>query len=138
MGVDLSQLIENTQYNAFKNNAIYTGDRTITGSTGEGANVRTFTVGLDSIPDMVDIVFNGPTNVNDSRPANGWFKQGRVWVAGTDIPAGYNNHPTDWIIYGAITGTTLTITATFSQTFIATLALTNTGFSYRVIDYSAF
>ena len=128
MLVDLTKLILDSDYNSFKNNYIYTGTITISGTTSPGANVITHTVTLTSVPDMIDIVFGGPS----------WFKQGVITVLGTDIPNGYNNYPTNWVITSSINGVTLTITYTFIQQFIANLALTPVNFGYRLIDYSVF
>ena len=138
MTVDLTKLIMHSAYNAFKNNTIYTGTLTISGTNVEGTNVKTFTVNLSSIPDMTDIVFNGPTDTiggNDPRPAGGWFKRGSVWVP-TDNAGGGN--PSKWVITSSITGTVVTITATYVQQFTTSEVMTATDFSYRIIDYSIF
>lgn len=137
MATDLTKLILHTGYDAFKQNAIYTGTKTISGTTAAGTNIKTFTVTLGTVPDMVDIIFNGPTNAGiDPRPANGWFKQGAVWVP-TDNAGGGN--PSKWVLFANMTSTTtLTITAIYVQQFTAAEVLTSTDFSYRVIDYSIF
>lgn len=133
MSVDLSKLVFHSAYNAFKQNTIVqTGTCTITGTVSAGTNIQTFTVNLETAPDMVDIVFNGPGSVIDSRPDDAWFKQGSIGVPFTG--------PSDsvWYLYSSITGSTLTITAVYVQTFTGTETLTDTTFSYRVIDYSIF
>lgn len=137
---DLTTMILETQYSAFKNNTVYTGSQSISGTVTAGTTIKTYTVPLSTVPDMVDIVFNGAADSGgtDPRPASGWFKQGAVYVPGTDIPSGYNNYPTQWRLYGSITGSTLTISAVWVQQFVASLALATTNFSYRVIDYSVF
>ena len=141
MTVDLTKLSIDTTYNAFKNNAGYSGTFNITGSTAAGANIQTFTATLSSIPDMTDVVFNGPTAFgtgSDPRPAGGWFKQGQVWVRGDNAGAGYTNYPTNWEMFSYINGTTLTILAVYAQSFTPSLTLTSTSFSYRLVDYSVF
>ena len=122
-------------YRAFKNNAVYTGTFSITGTTVVGLNTRTFTRVLSTTPDMVDISFNGPTGGSDPRPAGGWFKQGFIWVATNNAGGG---NPSSWRIYASINGTTLTVTAIYVQAFVTAEALTSTSFSYRVVDYSVF
>jgi hypothetical protein len=136
---DLKKLLIHSAYPAFKNNEIYTGTLTISGTTVEGTNVKTFNVALNSTPDLVDIIFNGPAafgGVSDLRPADGWFKQGAIYVRGDG--AGYANYPTPWVINSHLVGSQLTITAYFVQQFTTALTLTDTNFSYRLVDYSAF
>lgn len=137
--VDLSKLIFYSGAPAFKQNSVVqTGTQAISGSTTAGTNTQTFTVNLLTSPDMVDIVFNGPTDTIgglDPRPSTGWFKQGAVWVP-TDNAGGGN--PAKWQLYGSITGAVLTITAVYVQQFTTAEAMTSTNFSYRVVDYSVF
>lgn len=138
MSTDLTKLALHTAYDAFKNNAIYTGTLTISGSTVEGTNVQTFTVTLTQTPDMTDIVFNGPTDTvfsNDPRPSDGWFKRGAVWIPTNDAGGG---NPSRWVLSSSISGTTVTITATYVQQFTTGETLTATNFSYRIIDFSVF
>lgn len=136
MSVDLTKLILDTPYSAFKNNnPVSPGILTINGSTVAGVNTRTFTVNLVSIPDMVDIVFNGPTGGIDPRPAGGWFKRGAVWVPTNNVGGG---SPSLWNIYSNIVGSVLTVTGVYIQQFTIAEALTSTDFSYRVMDYSVF
>lgn len=137
--VDLTKLILHSAYPAFKNNNIFTGTLQINGTVVAGTNTKTFTVDLGLIPDMTDVMFNGPTDTwygSDPRPASGWFKQGQVWVRGDS--GAYPNYGTNWRINSSINGSILTITAVYVQQFIDTLSLTSTNFSYRLIDYSAF
>lgn len=138
MSVDLTKLVLHTGYDTFKNDTIYTGSFTVSGSTAGGINTRTFTIALGSVPNHYDIVFNGPTDAggSDPRTAGAWFKQGYVWVRGDNAGAGYSNYQTAWRVYSAVNGTTLTITLIFSQQFSSSLTLTNTNFSYRLVDYS--
>lgn|SRR3990167_2564159 len=136
---DLTKLQYFSPKDAFKNNDIFTGSFNISGTASEGLNIVTQTVDLGRDPDMLDIIFNGtddPLDV-DLRPSDGWFKEGFVYVLGDDLPT-YDDYPTNWKIFGSITGTVLTIEAIFVQQFIATLTLTSTPVYYRVIDYSVF
>src|SRR3990167_6567186 len=124
---DITKLAYFSPKDAFKNNRVYTGNFNISGTTSSGTNVITHPVTLDQAPDMVDIVFNGaddPLDI-DLRPADGWFKRGAVTALGTDAPT-YVDEPTFWQIYGTINSNTLTITAIYVQTFVASLALTAT------------
>lgn len=138
MSVDLTKLILHTGYDTFKNNKIYTGSFTVSGSTSAGVNIKTYTVTLDTAPSYYDVVFNGPTDAGgtDPRTSSAWFEQGYVWVPGNNTGAGYTDYQTAWRVYSPINGTTLTITLIFSQQFSSSLTLTNTSFSYRLVDYS--
>lgn len=133
--IDLSLLILETNYDAFKNDNVYTGSFTISGVTAPGTNVQTFNATLNEAPDMVDVVFNGASGGLNPRPADGWFTQGSITVP-TDNAGGGN--PSYWQLYGSISGVTLTITAVYVQQFLTPEALTSTDFSYRLVDYSIF
>lgn len=136
--VDLTKIAYYSKFPAFKNNKVYTGTLTISGSTTGGANVRTFNVALDSTPDLVDITFNGPTDTvfgSDPRPSNAWFKNGYVWVRTNSAGGG---DPSSWLITSRLNGSLLTITATMLQTFATGETLTSTDFQYKLVDYSAF
>jgi hypothetical protein len=138
---DLTKLQYHTGYNTFKNNAVYTGTATISGSTSGGTNVRTFDVTLARRPDIMDVIFNGATDTvfgSDPRPAGGWFKKGAVWVRGDNGGAGYVNYPTPWLVYTSLNNLTLTITMLYSQTFTPALTLTATPLSFKIVDYSVF
>lgn len=139
MSVNLTKLIIHTGYDAFKNNAIYTGTKTISGSASAGTNTKTFTVTLTAIPDLLDVMFNGPTDPNfglDPRPNAGWFKQGSVWVHTNNAGGG---DASKWKLYYKVTSAlTVTITAIYVQQFSTGETLTATDFSYRIIDYSVF
>ena len=138
MSADLTKLILHSDYPAFKNNSIWTGTLTISGSTSGGTNVRTFTINLSRTPDMADIVFNGPTDLvfgSDPRPSAGWFKRGIVWVPTNNAGGG---NPSAWVITSSVAGTVVTVTATYTQQFTTGETLTSTNFSYRIIDYSVF
>lgn len=144
MTVDLTKLVFYSGAPAFKqNNVVQTGTFTISGSTVAGTNTQTFTASLLSVPDMVDIVFNGPTDTvggQDPRPVNGWFKQGAVWVPTNNAGGG---NPAKWEIYSSLSstglsGATLTVTAVYVQQFTTIETMTSTNFFYRVIDYSVF
>ena len=138
---DLTKLQYHTGYNTFKNNAVYTGSYSISGSTNGGTNTRTFNISLTRQPDIMDVIFNGATDTvfsSDPRPAAGWFKKGAVWVRGDNGGAGYVNYPTPWVVYTSLTGLTLTVTLVYSQQFSAALALTPGTLSYKIVDYSVF
>jgi len=138
---DLTKLQYHTGYNTFKNNAVYTGSYSLSGTTTAGTNTRQFNITLARQPDIMDVIFNGATDTvfaSDPRPAEGWYKKGAIWALGTDVPAGYTNYPTPWVVYTSLTGLTLTVTLLFSQQFIATLSLTPTPLSYKIVDYSVF
>lgn len=138
---DLTKLQYHTGYNTFKNNAVYTGNYSITGSTAGGTNTRSFDITLARQPDIMDVIFNGATDTvfgNDPRPADGWFKKGAVWVRGDNAGAGYTNYPTPWVAYTSLTGLTLTVTLIYSQQFTPSLTLTSTPIYYKIVDYSVF
>lgn len=137
---DLTKVIIDTTYDAFKNNTIYTGTYQITGTSSGGTNTRSFTITLAN-PDMTDVVFNGPTDTvfsSDPRPADGWFKRGAVWVRGDNAGAGYNNYPIPWDVYTSIAGSIMTVTLLYVQQFSTVLTLTATDMFYRIVDYSVF
>ena len=138
---DLTKLQYHTGYNTFKNNAVYTGNYSITGSTAGGTNTRSFDVTLARRPDIMDVIFNGATDTvfsSDPRPADGWFKKGAVWVRGDNAGAGYTNYPTPWVVYTSLSGLTLTVTLVYSQQFTPSLTLTSTPIYYKIVDYSVF
>lgn len=138
--VNLAKLVFHSAYPAFKNNSITTGTGTISGTTAAGTNTKTFTVTLDTEPDLLDVVFNGPSDTFfsvDPRPSDGWFRQGQVWVRGDSAPT-YVNYGTNWAMTYEVSGSTVTIKAIYTQTFTNALTLTATDFSYRIIDYSVF
>lgn len=137
MTLDLTKLAFHSGYDMFKNNTIYTGNYSISGSTSAGVNTRTFTIALGTGSTMTDTSFNGPTDPggNDSRIGSGWFKKGYVWVVGNNTGAGFTNYPTQWAVYSALNSTTMTVTLLYVQSFSASLALNATTMSYRVVDY---
>lgn len=128
MTVDLTKLVMHSDYSLFKNNTIYTGTKTISGTTTAGTNTKTFDVTLSTAPDLLDIIFSGDGGTT-------WFKQGSVSVP-TDNAGGGN--PSSWRLTSSINGTTLTLRATYVQQFVTAEVLTATNFSYRVMDYSVF
>lgn len=137
MSVDLSKLIFASNVDAFKNNNIYTGSFNLSGTVTAGTSVRSQNIFLNENPDLVSIVFNGPTDTVsglDPRPSDGWFRQGAVWVIGNGGTV--SNYPTMWQLYGSISGLILTITAVYVQTFVDTVTLDVTPVFYRVVDYS--
>lgn len=139
--LDLAKTQYHTGYNAYKNDNVYTGSYDITGSTSGGTNIRTTTVTLREIPDLLEVTFNGATDTvfgSDPRPSDGWFKQGAIWVRGDNAGAGYVNYPTPWTVYSSISGNVLTITMINVQQFTPTLTLTATPLYYRIVDYSIY
>jgi len=138
---DLTKLQYHTGYNTFKNNAVYTGTYSITGSTSGGTNIRQLDITLARRPDIMDVIFNGATDTvfgTDPRPATGWFKKGAVWVRGDNAGAGYTNYPTPWEVYTSLNGLTLTVTLLYSQQFTPALTLTPETLRYKIVDYSVF
>lgn len=143
---DLTKLQYHTGYNTFKNNAVYTGTYTISGTSTAGTNLKQFNITLARQPDIMDVIFNGASDTHwegtygdqDPRPDSGWYKKGAIWVRGDDAGAGYTDYPTPWIVYTSLSGLTLTVSLVFSQQFIATLSLTPTVLSYKIVDYSVF
>lgn len=136
---DLTKLVATSDNPCYKNNDVYVGSSNITGSTSAGVNRRSITVPLNEAPDLCDILFKGASqNAVGERPSTGWFLDSYVTVIGNDAGAGYINEPTQWKLNSKIDGSNLVISAEYTQTFIATLALTSTPFSYRLVDYSAF
>jgi len=136
--LDITKLLFSSNNNAFKNNNVYTGSFVISGTTAAGTNTKTFTTTLLETPDMLDIIFNGPTDTvygSDPRPAGGWFRQGSIWVLTDNVGGG---SPGPWRLQAAISGATLTITAQLVQGFTAAETLTATTFSYRIVDYSIY
>lgn len=130
---DLTKLVFDSPYPAFKNNNVATGTLTIDGTVDEGTNTLSFTVELGFNPDIVDVMFVGPafTPGASDRPSDGWFRQGYIGVPFTG--------PSDsqWFIFGRTSGTTLNVRAVYVQTFAGTETLTSTDFQYKVVDYSA-
>lgn len=135
MAIDLTKIAFHSGYPAFKNNQVYTGSFSITGSTTGGANVRTFDVTLDNVPDLLDVSFRGNSAASDPRPDAAWFHNGYIWVP-TDNSQGGN--PSNWYMSYAISGNTVTITASYLWTVSAGESLTTTPFDYKIVDYSVF
>lgn len=144
--LDRSKMQYYTEDNTYKNNAVYTGSFTISGTSVAGTTTKSFGITLARRPDIMDVMFQGASDThwegtygdNDPRPDAGWFKKGAVWVRGDDAGAGYTDYPCPFVLYTALSGLTLTVTAIFSQQFIATLSLTPTVVNYKIVDYSVF
>lgn len=137
--LDRSKLLFDSSSPGFKNNNIYTGTGTISGGVGPGTTTITVTVPLTKTPDMVQALFNGPTDTvsgQDPRPSAAWFRNGYVWVLGNNSGAGYTNYPIPFKMNMFLNGSTATIQAITVSSISATLTLTSTPFSYRIIDYS--
>lgn len=141
MAEDLNKLISTTTQNAFKNNAVYEGSVSITGTVTAGLNVKQYEVPLSKVPDLISALFNGPTDTiygSDPRPGTAWFKKGYVWVLGNNVPAGYVDYPVPFKVNMIMSGSIAIIKLTFVQQFTDALTLTSTNLSYRIIDYSVF
>ena len=142
MAVDLTKLAFHSSYPAFKNNTVYTGSFTISGSATSGVNTITTTVALSRTPDIVDILYQGDSDTAfeagfgdvDPRPDAGWFRKGAVWANGN---AGFD-FPMPWTITYEIQGSNVVIKATYVQTFSATTTVTSETVYYRIVDYSIF
>lgn len=141
--VDLTKLNMDGNQNAFKNNIIRTGSFSISGSSSAGGvDTRTNTVLLGRVPDLLQIVFNGPTDTSgldlDPRPSDAWFETGAVWVLGNNAGAGYTDYPLAFELSAAIVNDTAVISATNIKQFTDVLTLTAVTVYYRIIDYSVF
>lgn len=138
---DLTKLQSDFNFNALKNNRVYTGQFTIGGNWVSGYQVQTKDVLLAAVPDLIASEFNGPTDTvfaSDPRPSAAWFKNGAVWVLGNNAGAGYTDYPIPFIISTTINGFTATINASSVSEISPTLAITTTTVKYRIIDYSVF
>ena len=133
MAVNLTKLALHTGYPAFKNNKVYTGTLTITGNTNDGANTRTFNIALDTQPDLLDVTFRGNSSGGDNRPTAAEFKSGYVWV-----PSSGFGSPQPWYISYSVGTNSVTVTATYLAQFIGAETVTDTNFTYRIVDYSVF
>lgn len=139
--VDQSKVLFSSNTPAFKNNNIYTGTGTISGTVSAGISIFTVTVPLGETPDMVQIMLNGPTDTvfgDDPRPGTGWFRDGYVWVRGDNHGAGYDNYLMPFKMNTYISGSSAIIEATLVSSISPVLTLTSTQYSYRIIDYSVF
>lgn len=139
--IDLTKLLLASNYPAFKNNTIYTGTETISGSCPPGYSEFAYTVPLDDMPDLLTGIFNGPTDDLfdlDPRPATGWFKNGAIWVHGSNTGAGYPDYTIPYIVSMNVSGKSANIVLSTQNQTAVTFSLVNTDFSYRIIDYSVF
>ena len=139
--IDLTKLILFSNNPAFKNDNIYEGTQTISGSCPPGYSEFRFTVSLDRVPDMLTGLFNGPTDdlfSGDPRPSTGWFRSGYVWVHGSNPGAGYPDYTIPYNIAMTISGQSAIIVASTINQTATTFSLVSTNFSYRIIDYSVF
>lgn len=134
MSVDLTKLVFHSSYNSFKNDNVYTGTLTLSGAISTGTNTRTFDIELPEEPGFLDIIFNGPSEASNPRPDDGWFKQGAAVY--TDIDVLGSPDVANWFLTTSISGTTVTVTATYTKTFTDAATMTSTDFSYRIVDYS--
>lgn len=139
--IDLTKLLLASNYPAFKNNSIYTGTETISGSYPPGYSQFTYTVPLDKVPDMLTGFFTGPTDdlfSLDPRPAGVWFKSGSVWVHGSNPGAGFPDYTIPYNIAMTVSGASVIIVASTVNQTDTNFSLVSTDFSYRIIDYSVF
>lgn len=119
---------------AFKNNKLYTGSFTISGSIPPGAVTKTFTLALSSAPDLLQAVFNTTATsifYTSPYPSTSWWKQGIV----TDDAGGLGAR---WQISWQLNGTTITFTATTVNTTSTTYTSSSPVVNYRLVDYSVF
>lgn len=139
---DLTKLVLLSENPAFKNQNLYTGSFVISGSTnGGGITQRSFNRALTREPDLLSVLFNGPTDTifgSDPRPGTAWFKDGYIWVLGTNVGDGYIDYPLPFKPEVRIDGSSATIILTTVQQFTSVLSLTPTTFYYRLRDYSVF
>lgn len=137
MAVDLTKLVFHSSYPAYKNNNVYTGTLSLNpGNTSGGLNTQTFTIPLETEPDLVDVIFRGNSDASNptGRPDSGWFKQGAVYTSFSGTTSGV----APWLISSYVDGTNLVVTAYFVQTFTSTATHTAEDIDYRIVDYSAF
>lgn len=129
-----ADFILNTDYDSFKNNSIFNGSFTISGSVaGNGASTRTYTMPIGGTPDMVDFQFRGPDSLT-GRPSTAWASNGTVTVPvnqggfATQQPFGIN---------ARISGTNLVVTATTLNQTTSSYPITSAVTVYvRLVDYS--
>lgn len=139
--IDLTKVLLDSGYPAFKNNTIYTGSFTISGTCPPGYSQSTYAVALSEQPDMWASLFNGPTDDlfgNDPRPASGWFRNGYIWVHGSNPGDGYPDYTIPYNIGAQVFGSSIVIVASTVNQTATTFTLVSTNFSYRIIDYSVF
>lgn len=139
---DLTKLVLLSENPAFKNQNLYSNGLVISGNTnGSGVTQRSFSVDLVREPDLLSVLFNGPTDTifgSDPRPGSAWFKDGYIWVLGTNVGDGYIDYPLPFKPEVRIDGSSATIILTTVQQFVSVLTLTSTAFYYRLRDYSVF
>lgn len=139
--IDLTKLQSDFNYNSLKNNKVYVGQFNISGTWVSGYQTQTFEVILAQTPDLVAAEFNGPTDTvfgSDPRPSSAWFKNGQVWVLGSNAGAGYTNYPIPYNMSANILGNSAIISASSVSEIAPTLTLTSTQVKFRLIDYSVF
>ena len=124
-----TQFIMATDYKAFKNNGIYTGSFTISGSMPSGVVQRTYTLPLPKAPDMVDIQFSGVSMSGDPRPTDAWFSVGSVSVSGGGFTFPF-------YLQGRISGSNIVIMANSMNQSIDSYTLSARTVNVRVVDYS--
>lgn len=139
---DLTKLVMHSGYPGFHNNNEYTGSFTIPGGTitDSGLVIRTATITLDEVPDILDVLLNGPNSGpvgSIPRPADAWFKPGMSQVVQGGTQSGFP----DQLQYGfsyTIQGRQITITAIAIKAYLGSfVASSSVNVSYKIIDYSA-
>ena len=140
MAVDLTKLILHSSYPAFKNNRIYTGSLTISGTYSAGTTVKTWNIPLEQPIDIADVSFSGkaPPSYDDRpvRPTSAWFKKGFIGTP-DNYPSPLPNFA-NWMITWRLTSpTNIQIRAEYVAQYTGTWTVTPTTFKYRIIDYSA-
>lgn len=142
MNPDLTKLQSTSLVQSFKNNRIYSGSFTISGTWASGSIQIVHQVTLPANVTIADIIFQGRADggfaipTGNPRPNSAWFKRGVV-NARVDM-SGFNNQPQPFMIGARIDGNVLTITATAFRTYTGTLTISPEVVQYKVIDYSVF
>ena len=120
-----------TDYKAFKNNNIYTGSFTISGTIGTGVNTRTYTLPVGKDMDMADVQFRG-VGTSVGRPTDAWFNSGPIDVNVTG--PGMSSMP--FFLNSRVQGTNIIITATTMNQTMDTYTASARTVNVRVVDYS--
>lgn len=133
--LDYSDFVMHSDCAAFKNNNVYTGSFTISGTISGGSNTITKDVALDKTPDMLDVRVTGRAVSPMLRQTGEYFKPGQGLIA---VPANSLGETYWYISYSMINGTTLRITASYgNQTTSSDTISSAQTVNYKIIDYSA-
>lgn len=137
--MDLEKFVTTSANSTLPNDIKVTGSFTISGSISDGVNIRTFTIPINKINNLSQVLFRGRTGfgaLSDIRPTDGWFEQGFVY-AGAD-GSGWSNYPTAWQLSYTFSGTDIIITATQVQQSFGSLTLRPEIINYSIINYDFF